>query len=255
MKQISDPMNTPKLPTDTPNDHDASKEDQFDLLDPGEDMMDSGEEFKDILNDFQVSLDNQENGDFVTAHGNEEKFDFCLFDPSDKISDKVVKNNAVHLSIDKHVEHVRESDVHSLLLAMFNSVTFAKGTCNKISADRLMPLADTSMLWKPRDQELDDETPELQKDTITKFLPRESKVWKPGEHIIHQNPVESQDIRWLKMHIDTVLNKNDARDKLCLQATKWTCNICNCIIQDLQDHQILGIYIVKFVRECVHVET
>jgi hypothetical protein len=141
MKQISDPMNTPKLPTDTPNDHDASKEDQFDLLDPGEHMVDSGEEFKDVLN-------------------------------------------------------------------VFDSVAFAKSMRknNKISADRLMPQADMSMLWKPRDQELDDENPELQKDTITKFLPKESKVWDPGEQIIHQNPVESQDIRPLKMHIGTVLN-------------------------------------------------
>jgi hypothetical protein len=127
---------------------------------------------------------------------------------------------------------VKESDVHSLLLAVFDSVAFAKGMRenNKISADRLMPQADMSMLWKPRDQELDDENPELQKDTITKFLPKESKVWDPGEQIIHQNPVESQDIKPLKMHICTVLNKKDARDKLWLQTAKWMCDVHNPII-------------------------
>ena len=46
-------------------------------------------------------------------------------------------------------------------------------------------------------------------------------------HHQHQNPVESQGIRWLKMHVDTVLNRSGAPDKLWLHAAKWLCNIHN----------------------------
>ena len=46
-------------------------------------------------------------------------------------------------------------------------------------------------------------------------------------HNQHQNPVESQGIRWIKMHVDTVLNRSGAPDKLWLQAAKWLCDIHN----------------------------
>ena len=44
-------------------------------------------------------------------------------------------------------------------------------------------------------------------------------------HNQQQNPVESQGIRWLKMHIDTVLNRSGAPDYLWLEAAKWLCGI------------------------------
>ncbi len=44
-------------------------------------------------------------------------------------------------------------------------------------------------------------------------------------HNQQQNPVESQGIKWLKMHIDTVLNRSGAPDFLWLEAAKWLCGI------------------------------
>ena len=57
-------------------------------------------------------------------------------------------------------------------------------------------------------------------------------------HHQHQNPVESQGIRWLKMHDDTVLNRSGAPDKLWLHAAKWLCNIHNVTADETLDQAI-----------------
>jgi hypothetical protein len=63
---------------------------------------------------------------------------FCFFDPSDDLSDDAVKGKAVQLSFDDCSKHVREADIHTMLMELrdeelfgrnqeFDSITHVRG--------------------------------------------------------------------------------------------------------------------------------
>ena len=84
-----------------------------------------------------------------------------------KFNDMLIDLQDEELGIDHHPE--------------FNSIAFVNKARNSIFDHALHPTLASSMIWKLEDQETPNIIPVLQKDIIPKLLPKESKVWKPGE--------------------------------------------------------------------------
>ena len=156
-----------------------------------EDLEDEGEQFQDAMEDIPTAEEPE-----VTAtpspDPSEKPANFCFFDPSDDLSDDAVKGKAVQLSIDDCSKHIREVDIHTMLMELkdeelygrdqeFDSITCARGLRNMVQRHLKDPHLDPTNLRAPSDTNPDDTTPELQKEAIPESLPKESKVWKPGE--------------------------------------------------------------------------
>ena len=65
----------------------------------------------------------------------------------------------------------------------YDRITFVENIHIGISDLSMSPKLATSIIWKLKNKDLPSIIPELQKDVIPKLLPKESKVWKPGELI------------------------------------------------------------------------
>ena len=96
------------------------------------------------------------------------------------------------MSIDDYSNYVKEIDIHTLLLELkdeelfgldqeFDSITCARGLRNMVQRHLEDPHLDPTNPRAPSDTNPDETTPELQKGAIPESLPKESKVWKPGE--------------------------------------------------------------------------
>jgi hypothetical protein len=128
----------------------------------------------------------------VHAHCKDnEDMEFHFFDPSDDTSISALKGKAVHLSIEACATHVREADIHALLLELqdeeltgcnqeFDSITYAKGMCNQIQCHPNTPEVDVSNIWKPNDHEVPTDDAEVSKDTST-MDPKDLKDISPLE--------------------------------------------------------------------------
>jgi hypothetical protein len=90
-----------------------------------------------------------------------------LLDSGKNFSDTLIDLQDEELGIDHRPE--------------FDSIAFVSKACNSIFDHALHPTLASSMIWKLEDQEPPNIIPVLQKDIIPKLLPKESKVWKPGE--------------------------------------------------------------------------
>ncbi len=131
-----------------------------DSQDPQETPGETGEDFVDAQETFSVASSTIKEGYETAYESEEEDFGQYYFDPSNDISAKALKGKAVPLSIDSFNKHIRESDIHALLLELhddvlfghtqeFDSITYAKGMCNQIETRILPPLEDSSEFTKP----------------------------------------------------------------------------------------------------------
>ena len=82
-----------------------------------EDLEDEGEQFQDAMEDVPTTEEPE-----VTAtpslDPSEKPANFHFFDPSDDLSDDAVKGKAVQLSIDDCSNHVRETDICTMLMEL-----------------------------------------------------------------------------------------------------------------------------------------
>ena len=189
------PVDVSIIPTATPHEHSMSKDAQSDLFDPGEAFFGTSKTSPSTMSDFQdhpdaskmklmtpVSIDCSKTPmDTPIMHGIPKELQLDLLDPGEhlldsgeKFSDTLIDLQDEGLGINHHPE--------------FDSIAFVNKACNSIFDHALHPTLASSMIWKLEDQEPPNIIPVLQKDIIPKLLPKESKVWKPGEPFHHSFP-------------------------------------------------------------------
>ena len=86
-------------------------------------IEDKGEPFQDAMEDFP-NAEESELTPTSSPDPREKAPDFCFFDPSDDLSDEAVKGKAVQLSIDDYSKHIREADIHTMLMQLRDEELF-----------------------------------------------------------------------------------------------------------------------------------